>query len=315
MARRPRYHLHQGFYHVMIRGNDKQSVFFCENDYRKMSLLIQEGVERFKHKILAYCFMENHVHLIIQVDTIPLSCIMQNITFRYTRYVNRVYGKVGHLFQGRYKAIIVDGEPYLKELIRYVHLNPVRAGIVKLPELYYWSSHNVYLGNADLTWIDTSYMLNRFGAQPEQAVVRYKNFIHAGIGLEEDCIYERGMDKGILGNEQFVAKVQKSIQKSNSIGTLTVQELVQAICDQYKVDESNIKDQNRSREASRVRAVLALLVREIEHITLEELAEAVGRDASSLSKQATRLEIKSLQCKKTQKELCEVRAHLVKCQA
>lgn len=311
MARRPRYHLPHGFYHVMIRGNDKQLIFFCENDYRKMNLLIHEGVERFGHNILAYCFMPNHVHLVIQIDETPLSRIMQNITFRYTRYVNQVHGKIGHLFQGRYKAIIVDGDPYLKELIRYVHLNPVRAGMIKFPELYRWTSHNVYLGNTELAWLNTSYILNSFGDQPDQAIARYRNFILAGIGMEEDCIYEKGLKEGILGDQQFLTKVKKIVSDPSPNVSLTVAELVQTIGDHYEINSTIIRGPSKSRKATHVRAVLALLVREMEHITLEELAYVLGRDASGLSRQATFLEIKSMKSQVIREELSELRSKLV----
>ena len=150
MARRNRYHLPSATYHVMLRGNAGDQIFDVDQDRCKMSFLIQEGVERYGHKLLAYCFMTNHVHLAIQVGQISLSRIMQNLSFRYTRHINRRRKRIGHLFQGRFKSIMVDSERYLKELVRYIHLNPVRAGIVKLPNQYQWSSHNVYLGNDPL---------------------------------------------------------------------------------------------------------------------------------------------------------------------
>jgi len=108
MARRLRYHLPGGTYHVMLRGNDGQDIFFNDRDRSKMCLLIQEGVERFGHRVLAFCFMSNHVHLAIQVGQINLSRIMQNLSFRYTRHINWERKRIGHLFQGRFKSILVD---------------------------------------------------------------------------------------------------------------------------------------------------------------------------------------------------------------
>jgi len=142
-----------GTYHVMLRGNDGQAIFFNNEDQCKMCLLIQEGVERFGHSVVAFCFMSNHIHLAIQVNQVDLSRIIQNLSFRYTRYVNLKQKRIGHLFQGRFKSILVDSNRYLKELVRYIHLNPVRAGIVSLPEQYQWSSHNTYLGASDLVWM------------------------------------------------------------------------------------------------------------------------------------------------------------------
>ena len=124
MARRPRFHLPFGIYHVMLRGNDGLPIFFSDADRCRMSLLLQEGVEQFSHYIHAFCFMSNHIHLAIQVRETSISRIMQNLAFRYARYINKKYDRVGHLFQGRFKSIIVDGNRYLKELVRYIHLNP-----------------------------------------------------------------------------------------------------------------------------------------------------------------------------------------------
>ena len=95
-----------------------------------MCFLLQEGVQRFGHKIHAFCFMKNHVHFAIQVDKISISRIIQNLAFRYTRYINRKYGRIGHLFQGRFKSIIVQGSLYFNRLIKYIHLNPNRAYLV-----------------------------------------------------------------------------------------------------------------------------------------------------------------------------------------
>src|SRR5438128_178680 len=116
----------------MLRGNNGQAVFSSDAERCKFSLLMQEGTERYGHRILAFCFMTNHVHLAIQLKDVSLSKICQNLSFRYTQYYNKRHNTIGHLFQGRFKSILVEGKRYLKELIRYIHLNPVRAKIVFL---------------------------------------------------------------------------------------------------------------------------------------------------------------------------------------
>jgi REP element-mobilizing transposase RayT len=122
MPRRPRVHFPGAVYHVILRGNDRGDIFFDDLDRFRFYLLLQEGVERFKSRVLAFCLMTNHVHLAIQVDQIPLSHIIQNLSFRYTRWINWRKHRVGHLFQGRYKAFLVDQDSYLLELIAYIHL-------------------------------------------------------------------------------------------------------------------------------------------------------------------------------------------------
>ncbi len=100
----------------MLRGNGGQDIFFCPEDRYHLFILMQEGIERFGHRVHAFCLMSNHIHLVIQVSDIPLSRIMQNLSFRYPRWVNSRHKRMGHLFQGRYKALLVDGDSYLLEL-------------------------------------------------------------------------------------------------------------------------------------------------------------------------------------------------------
>ena len=109
MARRRRFHLPNATYHVMLRGNDGQPIFFSEADRFRMCLLLQEGVERFGHSVHAFCFMSNHIHLAIQVADTSISQIMQHLAFRYTQHINRHQKRIGHLFQGRFKSILVQG--------------------------------------------------------------------------------------------------------------------------------------------------------------------------------------------------------------
>ena len=152
MARKPRVHFTGALYHVMCRGNQGQAIFTDDQDRRRYLDLLRESQKRFGYRLFAYVLMDNHVHHLIQIDRRPLSKVMQNLLFRYTRYWNGRYKKTGHLFQGRYKAILCDKESYLLELIRYLHLNPVRSKIVVDPSAYRWSSHKAYLAGEANGW-------------------------------------------------------------------------------------------------------------------------------------------------------------------
>ena len=165
MARKPRLLYPGALYHAILRGNNGQTIFFDHKDRTRFCLLLQEGIERFGHRIHAFCLMTNHVHLAIQMGGIPLSRIMQNLSFRYTRWANWRQKRSGHLFQGRYKAVLVDADSYLEELTRYIHLNPVRAGIVKEPEDYPWSGHRAYLGLEMIPWLTTDWVLSQFSGE------------------------------------------------------------------------------------------------------------------------------------------------------
>ncbi len=208
MARKPRVHLPGGVYHVMLRGNGGQDVFFLDEDRYRWYLLAQEGVERYGHRIHGFCLMTNHVHLAIQVAETPLSKIIQNLSFRYTRWVNRRQRRLGHLFQGRYKAVLVDGEAYLLELVRYIHLNPVRAGLVVKPDEYPWSGHRAYLGLDTLPWLTTDWVLSQFAKRKDAARRRYAKFVADGMGEGYRAEFHGGgVDARILGDDRFAERV------------------------------------------------------------------------------------------------------------
>jgi putative transposase len=120
--------------------------------------------------------MTNHIHLVLQTDEIPLSRIMQNISLRYTKWINYTQKRMGHLFQGRYKALLLDADRYLMELVRYIHLNPVRAGMVVVPDEYKWSGHAAYLGRENLPWLTTEWVLSLFSCKSNEACARYAQF-------------------------------------------------------------------------------------------------------------------------------------------
>ena len=176
MARKPRIHFPSAVYHVILRGNAGDPIFFSDLDRYRLYLIFQYAVERFNCRIHAFCLMRNHAHIVVQTGDIPLSRIMQNISLRFTKWINYSQSRTGHLFQGRYKALLIDADSYLLELVRYIHLNPVRAGIVAAADEYPWSGHGAYLGKEQLPWLTTDYVLSMFSTDAEQARKAYDSF-------------------------------------------------------------------------------------------------------------------------------------------
>jgi len=148
MPRKPRIEFPGALYHVYSRGNQKQKIFLDESDFSLFIKRLAEYKKEYGFMIYAYVLMDNHFHLLIETRDIGLSKIMQGLIQSYTQYFNLKYKKVGHLFQGRYKAILCQKDEYLLELIRYLHLNPVRAGLAESPDEYQWSGHADYLVGA-----------------------------------------------------------------------------------------------------------------------------------------------------------------------
>ena len=146
MARPLRIQFPGAFYHVTARGNEQKNIFRSNRDREKFLSYLESAVDRYGVVIHAYCLMDNHYHALIETPKGNLSQIMRHINGAYTTYFNTKRRRAGHLFQGRFKAILVDRDEYATTLSRYIHLNPVRAGMVALPEEYPWSSYHYYVG-------------------------------------------------------------------------------------------------------------------------------------------------------------------------
>lgn len=179
MPRKPRLHVPGGCYHVILRGNHREPLFGADRDRSYLNALVDDVVARFGLRVFAYCWMTNHLHLAVRVSDVPLGKPMQRLAMRYSLHIHRGTGQVGHLFERRYRAVPVDGDCYLKSLVRYIHLNPVVAGMVDEPQAYPWSSHRDYLGRPTVPWVDTGFVLDTFGPTAAVARVRYGRFMRS----------------------------------------------------------------------------------------------------------------------------------------
>jgi REP element-mobilizing transposase RayT len=180
MARKPRIEYEGALYHVITRGNQRQRVFKDVEDHQRYLKILADYKVRYEYTLYAYVLMSNHVHLLIETRETPLSKILQGINQSYTMYFNRRYGTVGHLFQGRYKAILCDKDAYLLSLIKYIHLNPVRIGVVKEVGKYPWSSHRDYIGRAEgerIGVVDTEQVLGMFSEDKGRARRAYRVYM------------------------------------------------------------------------------------------------------------------------------------------
>ena len=167
--RRPRLHVPGACYHVTLRGNHRQDIFFSDADRCLLGHYIEAACEPTGVRIHAYCWMSNHIHLLIQVTDVPLGSFMQRISSRYARAVQARVPTTGHLFQNRYHALLVDVDRYFLALLRYIHLNPVRSGLAENPADYRWSSHRAYLGRATVGWLVTDFGLRLFDGDTARA--------------------------------------------------------------------------------------------------------------------------------------------------
>ncbi len=289
MARKPRIHYPGAVYHVILRGNGGQDIFYSQEDRYRLYLLLQEGIERFGHRIHAFCLMTNHLHIVVQVGDIALSKIFQNVSFRYTRYINKKQNRIGHLFQGRYKALLIDPDSYLLELVRYIHNNPLRTGMVLSPEHYQWSSHRAYIGEESIPWLTTDWILSQFGKHKKRARQRFHEFCLTGIHEKHRQEFHKGTFQGrILGNDQFSENVLAGAEEKFH-PALRVEQLINIVCKQYKIDKRTIVAPGKQQPAAEARAVVSYLVQDAEKPSMTELGKYLRRDISALSRAAGRL--------------------------
>lgn len=158
MPRRPRLHVEGGFYHVIARGDNKEVTFIVPDDYSGYLSLLDKYGPRNDITLHGYALMPNHIHLIAQTGSKPLAKFMQVVQQTYTQGFNKRHERVGHVFQGRYKAFLIDEEAYLLALVRYVHLNPVRAKLCTSPDDYPWSSHRHYMSGQGFGRVETGFI-------------------------------------------------------------------------------------------------------------------------------------------------------------
>ena len=170
MARPLRIEYPGAHYHVINRGNAGGDIFISERDKEKFFEYLEKAVERYGIIIHAYCLMTSHYHLLIETPLPNLSQAVKWINVSYATYFNRKRNRRGHLFQGRFKSIIVDADEYLKPLSRYIHLNPIRAKMVDKLDSYPWSSYPAYVGKRKpLAWLEIDWLLSLFDKRPKQA--------------------------------------------------------------------------------------------------------------------------------------------------
>ena len=209
MARPLRIEYPGAFYHITSRGNEQNNIFKNDRDYERFLTYIETSVQRYRAIIHAYCLMNNHYHLLLETPMGNLSQIMRHINGAYTTYYNTKRQRAGHLFQGRYKAILIEADEYAEELSRYIHLNPVRAGIVEKPEEYQWSSYQYYIGKKQIPkWLTKDYILSYFGREAA-AQKKYSAFVNALIGKKYDSPLKETVASSILGGNEFVNDIKE----------------------------------------------------------------------------------------------------------
>lgn len=286
MARKPRIEYEGAFYHVIARGNQRQKVFKGKDDFSKYIEILSSYKGRYHYYLYCYVLMSNHIHLLIETCEIPLSKILQGVSQSYTMYFNRRYKTVGHLFQGRYKAILCDRDEYLLSLIKYIHLNPVRAKVVKTPDEYEWSSyHNYAKQNSKDNLIDTDQVLRMFSEDKAAARKLYRAYMGDELSIKKEDIY-RTVDQRILGREEFIDKVVEKYEgelvKEKREREYTLSEIAKGIEKLKGVSLEQLRGLGKAVNISSCRKLLSLVAKEYGYKG-KEIAAYIRRDPAVVS--------------------------------
>ena len=254
MSRPLRIEYSGAWYHVMNRGRGGEPVFMGRPDYEAFVSLLEKTHELWNLRIAAYCLMPNHYHLLVQTPDGNMSRCMRHINGVYTQRFNRFHHLGGPLFRGRYKSILVDADSYLLQLIRYIHRNPLRAGLIDTLEKYEWSSHRAYQSRAkEWNWLHKEVVFSMLARQSRGRLKAYRNFMH----LEDEAtilgVFKKKQWPSILGSESFVdgikerffpGKPHDEIPQSRDLAPEPGR-IKQEVCAFYQVDEGELMASRR----------------------------------------------------------------------
>jgi len=214
MSRPLRLEFHNALYHITSRGDRRENIYEDNTDRIAFLNIFASVIDQFNWSCFAYCLMDNHYHLLVQTPDANLSKGMRQLNGVFTQAYNRRHNKTGHLFQGRYKAILVDEDAYLLELSRYIVFNPVKARMVKLAGNWQWSSYQAMTGKiAAPQWLSVNYMLSQFSKQRKTAIRKYEEFVADGV--VNGPIWGQLNNQIYLGDADFIEKVQEHLESQH----------------------------------------------------------------------------------------------------
>lgn len=277
MARPLRIEYRDAVYHVMNRGTARQKVFLEKEDYENFLRLLKELHRRWAVQVFAYALMGNHYHVCLQTPEGNLSRVMRHLDGIYTQRFNRIHKRDGALFRGRYQAIVIEAEEYLGRVVRYIHLNPVKAGLVINPGDYEWSSHKEYLSRRK-NWVNKERLLESL-----EGPKGFHEYVMGGNDEEMEGFYKNKKRSPILGTEEFIEEMRGKVREVASEVTKSekehfrprLEEVLEKIGRSYKVNLEELERGIRGRE-NEARQLAIYLACELCNLNQVKVAEKFG---------------------------------------
>lgn len=285
MSRPLRIEFQGAWYHVMNRGANYAKIFYDKEDYTLFLNVLKEACHLFNATISSYCLMNNHYHLLVNTPEGNISRFMRHVNGVYTQRHNRKHVKDGPLFRGRFKSVLVQDDGHLVSVVRYIHLNPIKAKIIKDVKDFEWSSHGIYLkGKSHLDWIEVDSILCYFSNKRREAVKKYKEYISDGIDKEVEEFYSRKNQGSMFGDDNFIQKIKEKFilpdkrpnletkEKRMIHGEGVLERIKMEIRKKYRVSENKLFQAKRGEE--NIPRILAItLARELSGLRMPEIAE------------------------------------------
>ncbi len=316
MARPLRIEYEGAFYHVIQRGIERKAIFASDKDKDRFLSYINASSLSHTAIIHAYVLMNNHYHLILETPRANLSRIMHYLNTSYAAYFNTKHKRVGPLYQGRFKAVLVQEDEYLHYLSCYIHLNPVRAGIVKSPEAYPYSSYNFFIfKKVSPKWLNTDLILSMFDKNTSKAKRLYRQFVVNNVGKEKDIIKNNTRNGLVLGDDSFFQAIKERIinrTEDSEIPMLkNIKQGIEPTLDHIKnTVERYVKDNKRE-----VRSLSIYLSRKCTQKTLNEIAVFYGKiQYTGISQVWRRIEKRRQDDRRLEALITKLEAKIIKCQ-
>jgi REP element-mobilizing transposase RayT len=320
MPRHARIDAAGALHHVIIRGIERKAIFKDAKDYRNFIERLGRILTESETPCFAWALMKNHAHLLLRTGLTPLSLVMRRLLTGYAQQFNRRHRRHGHLFQNRYKSILCEQDPYLLELVRYIHLNPIRAGIIKgIKELsvYPHTGHAALMGKVEHPWQDTACILSLFGKTIRSSRRAYRDFVAKGIVFGHrpelvggGLIRSAGgwaalkamqskplrviSDERILGSSDFVESVLEQANEAYEKKTLAMVKgldldgLIEAVANRFGINPEIVRSPSKQRESCRARSIVCYLAAGKLGIIGAELSRQLNLTPSAVSKLISR---------------------------
>ena len=296
MARPLRLSFENAFYHITARGIRKENIFYSNKDKYVFIDRMNETFEKYSFICYADCLMDNHYHLFIKTPFANISEGMHYLNTSYANWFAAKYKLVGSIFQGRYKSILVDGDGYALILSAYIHLNPVRAGMVENPSNYHFSSFLDYAGKRSpvVKRLDASFILNKFADDKKQAQKQYMQYVMRNTNLKNPL--EKSYKNIALGSEKFIEEIKEKISKLSSNreinhikdeNLLSKECVIDAVSTQLGIDEGIIFKKSKG---NIYRKLALYLLKKYTPLSLKEIGELFSMDYSAVSQAVKRFE-------------------------